>query len=74
MSATNSASFSPCRPSGGTKDSIIDLFIDFTDFKVRHKREQQPSVEESLRMACGSIAQQSFCCLQFLQKRKRGGR
>jgi hypothetical protein len=31
---------------GGTKDSIVDLFADFTEFKVQHKREEQPSVEK----------------------------
>jgi hypothetical protein len=31
----------------GTKDSIVDLFADFTDFKVRHKREEHPSRKES---------------------------
>jgi hypothetical protein len=31
---------------GSTKDSIVDLFADFTEIKVQHKREEQPSVEK----------------------------
>jgi hypothetical protein len=41
----DSASHCPRYQPGSTKDSTIDLFVDSTDFKVRHKQEEQPSVE-----------------------------
>lgn len=71
--------FSP-QPRGRTKDSNVDLSENSTDFKVRHKREEDPSMGVSSRIIDAATKQYNcagslieFEAARWLDKTQSGG-